>query len=109
MKFLYLNTRFYLALLIVTILFAIGFFAPFFFYVALIVLAVIVALIAVEIFLLFHKKDGITVERIVPERLSNGDKNEINLNIKIQMRFKKHGELHVRRQITLRHSRVKLP
>ena len=82
MKFLYLNTRFYLALLVVIILFTIGFFAPFFFYVALIILAVFVGLIAVEIFLLFHKKDGITVERMVPERLSNGDKNEINLNIK---------------------------
>lgn len=87
MKFLYLNTRFYLALLIVTILFAIGFFASFFFYVAIIVLAVFVALIAVEIFLLFHKKNGITAERIVPERLSNGDKNGITLNIKNNYAF----------------------
>lgn len=87
MKFLYLNTRFYLALLVVIILFAIGFFASFFFYVALIVLAVFVGVIAVEIFLLFHKKDGITVERMVPERLSNGDKNEISLNIKNNYSF----------------------
>ncbi len=82
MRFLYLNTRFYLALLLVVILFVISFFAPFFFYVALIVLAVIAALITVEIFMLFHKKEGIAAKRIVPERLSNGDKNEIGLNIK---------------------------
>ena len=35
--------------------------------------------------------------------------NQINdINIKIQMRFKKLSELHVGRQITPRHSRVKL-
>ncbi|HLW61909.1 MAG TPA: hypothetical protein VKY33_00785, partial [Flavobacterium sp.] len=29
--------------------------------------------------MLYHQKNGITVERITPERLSNGDDNEINI------------------------------
>src|SRR5690606_36601728 len=82
MKFLYLNTRFYLALLLIVILFAIGLFAPFFFYVAVVVLIALIVLITVEIFMLFHKKEGILAKRTIAERLSNGDENEIGLNVK---------------------------
>ena len=87
MRGLYLNTRFYLALLIVFLLFVIGFFLPFFYYIALIVLGIFIVLIAIEAFLLFSTKKGMEIERIVPERLSNGDKNEIVLNIKNQYPF----------------------
>jgi len=79
MRSLYLNTRFYLALLLLFITFVVGFFLPVFFFISLLFLAVFIGLIAVEIFMLYHQKSGITVERITPERLSNGDDNEINI------------------------------
>lgn len=79
MRSLYLNTRFYLALLLLFITFVVGFFLPVFFFISLLFLTVFIVLIAVEIFMLYHQKNGITVERITPERLSNGDDNEINI------------------------------
>ncbi len=81
MRSLYLNTRFYLALLLLFVTFVVGFFLPVFFYVSLIFLTVFIALIATEVFMLYHQKSGITAERIVPERLSNGDDNEIIIEL----------------------------
>ena len=88
MKFLYLNTRFYIALLLAIILFVIGFFTQFFFFIAVAFVVIFLGFVAAEVFLLFYNKKGITAERIVPERLSNGDKNEIILNIKNNYPFK---------------------
>lgn len=88
MRLLYLNTRFYLALLLVFLLFVAGFFIPVFYYGALFVLLVLVIFISTEVFMLFSTKMGIEIHRIVPERLSNGDKNEIILNVKNHYAFK---------------------
>jgi len=88
MKFLYLNTRFYLALLLTFILFVTGFFVSFFFYIAVAFLLMILAFVTIEIFMLFYSKDRISMERMIPERLSNGDKNEIILKIKNNYPFK---------------------
>src|SRR5690606_16598863 len=38
-----------------------------------------ILLLILELFLLFHLKNGISAQRIVPERLSNGDVNNIQL------------------------------
>ena len=93
MKFLYLNTRFYLALLLTFILFVTGFFLSVFFYAAIVFLLMILAFVTIEIFMLFHTKEGISMERIVPERLSNGDKNEIVLKIKNNYPFQISAEI----------------
>ncbi|GGG47518.1 hypothetical protein GCM10010976_18650 [Bizionia arctica] len=44
----------------------------------------------VDIFILFNKTTGITVERLLPERLSNGDENKITLQIKNTYPFLSH-------------------
>ncbi|SEH65041.1 Uncharacterized conserved protein, DUF58 family, contains vWF domain [Paenimyroides aquimaris] len=93
MKFLYLNTRFYLALLLTFILFVTGFFVSVFFYAAIVFLLMILAFVTIETFMLFHTKEGISMERIVPERLSNGDKNEIVLKIKNNYPFQISAEI----------------
>lgn len=90
MKLLYLNTRFYLALLVVMLAFIVGFFVPFFYYVALLLLLVFVGLVSTELFMLFHLKKGIDVKRILPERFSNGDANEVVLTIKNHYAFSCH-------------------
>lgn len=81
MKSLYLNTRFYLALLLLMVSFVIGFFIPIFYVISLLIFVVILVILAVEIFLLYQQKTGIHAERKVPERLSNGDENEVVLQL----------------------------
>lgn len=79
MKALYINTRFYLVLLIVCICFVTAMFIPVFFYIACGILVLFILLLILELFLLFHLKNGISAQRIVPERLSNGDVNNVQL------------------------------
>ena len=81
MKLLYLNTRFYIILLIVMIIFVVGFFITAFFYVALVFLSAFTLVLCVEYFMLFHQQKGITSERIIADRFSNGDANEVTIKI----------------------------
>lgn len=81
MKALYINTRFYLVLLIICICFVTAMFIPVFFYIAFGILGVFIVLLTAELFLLFHHKKGITAQRHVPERLSNGDMNDIQIRL----------------------------
>jgi len=87
MKSLYLNTRFYAALFVVMTVFVIGFFVPIFYYVAFILLVVFVLIVSVEIFMLFHLKNGLEAERIIPDRFSNGDENEVQINLESKYGF----------------------
>lgn len=87
MKSIFLNTRFYLVLLAVITAFSVGYFLPFFYYFAIGLLVVLTITLAIELFLLFHIKNGITAERIITERLSNGDTNDIQLQVKNKYPF----------------------
>ncbi|TCP21680.1 uncharacterized protein (DUF58 family) [Tenacibaculum skagerrakense] len=78
----FLNNRFYFAIAIIAMLFVVGFFIPVFFGLAKVLLFGLLLITLVDIFLLFSVKNGFTAERIIPERLSNGDENRIQLNIK---------------------------
>ncbi|CAL2063650.1 DUF58 domain-containing protein [Tenacibaculum sp. 190524A05c] len=78
----FLNNRFFYALTIVAMLFVVGFFIPLFFGLAKALLFGLLLITLIDIFLLFSVKNGVTAERSVPERLSNGDENKIQLSIK---------------------------
>ena len=78
----FLNNRFYFAIAIIAMLFVVGFFVPVFFGLAKVLLFGLLLITLVDIFLLFSVKNGFIAERIIPERLSNGDENRIQLNIK---------------------------
>lgn len=65
----------------VAILFVIGFLVPVISALAQITLAAFVALTLFEFIMLYRIRDGITVDRLVPNRLSNGDENVITLSI----------------------------
>ncbi|SNR15962.1 DUF58 domain-containing protein [Tenacibaculum jejuense] len=79
---LFLNNRFFYALGLVAALFIVGFFVPVFFDVAKILLFSICIFTFIDIILLFSKKKGITGERFLPEKLSNGDQNKIVITLK---------------------------
>lgn len=78
-KSLFLNNRFFYFLGGISLLFVLGFFVPLFFEIAKIALFVLSILTIVDAFLLYKTKEGIAINRSIPERLSNGDDNKISL------------------------------
>ncbi|MEY8758731.1 DUF58 domain-containing protein [Chryseobacterium tongliaoense] len=88
MKNLYINTRFFFALIGVGILYVLAFFFPFFMIVAHLVLLLCFLAAMVEGLLLFTQKEGVLAQRILPEKLSNGDENPVKVDVKNNYSFK---------------------
>jgi len=78
---LYLSYRFFILLLLLVVVFAAGFVFPVFFLIGQIAVASLIALVLLEIFILFTKKNPVKVKRTVSSQLSLGDENKIKLNI----------------------------
>lgn len=82
MKNLYINSRFYMALLAVGSLYVLAFFFSVLLWFVHILLILCLIILAVDIFLLFGKKSALLARRTLPEKLSNGDQNEILVSVK---------------------------
>ncbi|MDQ1098668.1 MULTISPECIES: DUF58 domain-containing protein [Chryseobacterium] len=87
MKNLYINTRFFFALIGVGILYVFAFFFPFLMWLAHAVLLLSFLAAMVEYLLLFNEKNGISAQRILPEKLSNGDENPVKVDIRNNYNF----------------------
>ena len=87
-------TSFYLGKLVyycglgIAVLFALSFFAPPFFNIALLLLVCLLISIGIDTFLLYRKKIGLEGERITGERMSNGDENKVMIRIQNHYDFK---------------------
>ncbi len=79
-KSLYLNTRFYYGINAIALLFFLSYFFDFLYYIAQLSLGVLLVLLSIDLFSLFSKK-GITANRIVPDKFSNGDENPIQIKV----------------------------
>lgn len=88
MKNLYINTRFFFALIGVGMLYILGFFFPFFMILGHIFLLLIFLTAFVDYLLVFRQKDAVLAQRILPEKLSNGDENAVKVDIKNNYSFK---------------------
>ncbi|WP_294301857.1 DUF58 domain-containing protein [uncultured Chryseobacterium sp.] len=88
MKNLYINTRFFFALIAVGILYVFAFFFPWIMVVAHMVLLFCFLAAMVDGLLIFNRKKGISAQRILPEKLSNGDENPVKIDIKNNYGFK---------------------
>ncbi|MEO5931593.1 MAG: DUF58 domain-containing protein [Candidatus Kapaibacterium sp.] len=77
---LYLDKRFFLALGGVVLLFVVGYIMPGLLFFAKISVVVVVALLAVDLILLY-RGSGFRASREAPERFSNGDDNEIQVHL----------------------------
>ncbi|WP_066433725.1 DUF58 domain-containing protein [Chryseobacterium sp. CCH4-E10] len=88
MKNLYINTRFFYMLIGVGILYIFAFFFPFLMWVAHIALMLCFLAVMVDSLFIFNKNKGISAQRILPEKLSNGDENPIKIDIKNNYDFK---------------------
>jgi len=81
MKNLFLQNRLFLVLLIIVVGFALSFGFNFLFPVFQVALLATIALVLVDVFILFIKKQVISVDREMSEQLSLGDVNNIKLTI----------------------------
>ena len=69
------------------VLFLLSFFFPWLGDVPVLVFGLVVLLLLIDIWLLYRLKKGVFVKRISPERLSNGDENEISIYIESNYSF----------------------
>ena len=81
MKTLYLKNRLFIILMLIAIGFAISFGLNFLFPIFKVSLFILMALILVDIMILFFQKQAVSVERTMSEQLSLGDKNHITLEV----------------------------
>lgn len=88
LKSLYLKKRFFIALFSLAVLFVVSYLFPEWFGVAKLLLFVLIGLFLLDIFLLYRNKLGIQAERHLPEKLSNGDENPIEIMVANRFRFK---------------------
>lgn len=88
MKKLYINNRFFFTLIGGGILYVFAFFFPFLMWVAHIALLLTFLTGMVDYLLIFNQKNGILAQRILPEKLSNGDENPVKIDIKNNYPFK---------------------
>jgi uncharacterized protein (DUF58 family) len=79
---LFFGRRFYWLLASVILLFVFSYGLPFLFEIARIFLLLLLLVCVLDWMLLFLNRKSVTVERNVPDRLSNGDENHIQLIIK---------------------------
>ena len=82
LKPLYIQNRFFYACISIIILYVLSFVFPRLLNIVSLLLLLVVALTILDIIVLFATKKGIDAERLLPEKLSNGDENPIKINIK---------------------------
>jgi uncharacterized protein (DUF58 family) len=88
MKNLYINTRFFFALIGVGVLYVFAFFFPFLMWVAHGVLLLCFLAAMVDYLFVFNQKNKILAQRILPEKLSNGDENPVKIDVKNNYGFR---------------------
>jgi uncharacterized protein (DUF58 family) len=88
MKNLYINNRFFFTLIGVGILYIFAFFFPFLMIFGHVILLLVFLAAMVDYLLLFREKNGISAQRVLPEKLSNGDENPVKVDIKNNYSFK---------------------
>ncbi len=80
-KSIYLQLRFFWVFFGITILFVVSYFFENLFTILQLILASFFLLTLVDLFLLFRNNNGIEATRVLPEKLSNGDKNKITITL----------------------------
>jgi uncharacterized protein (DUF58 family) len=82
------SSRVYLILLGISFIFVLSYFLPGLFDVARLLAAAFLITFFVDLALLFARREGLSIQRQVPERFSNGDENRVTLLIKNQNNFR---------------------
>jgi len=78
---IFLTNRFYACIVGIILLFVLAGFFPALFFIAIAILAVFVLWMIIELVYLFRSSRGVTAKRVVSDKLSNGDENEIFIDL----------------------------
>jgi uncharacterized protein (DUF58 family) len=84
---LYIHPRFYTFGCGVIMLFIVSFFIPVLFLVSQICLALLLIFLIFDVFLLFRVQEGILAQRILHDKMSNGDLNEVKIILQSKYDF----------------------
>ncbi len=84
---LFLSYRFFIALILVSLVFVYGFIYPILFVLGQVLLLLILAIVGLEIFVLFAKRSPIHAKRSVMNPLSMGDLNSVKIVVKNHYNF----------------------
>ncbi len=84
---LYLNNRFFIAIGAVIFLCVLGFALPVAFAVGKVALLVCLGLLAADLLLLYRTEKGIAGNRVLTDKLSNGDENPVTIQLQNQYPF----------------------
>jgi len=93
LKGFYLTSRFLSIVVLIVLFFFFGYYFPILFFFSKVLLVAFLTIIIIEFLILFSNKNGFFAERILADRLSNGDDNEIkivatnNYNIKTKVKI----------------------
>lgn len=88
LRSLYLTGRLFIALGVVVIIFIAAFIAGNFILLPKLLFAAVIAVVLTDIILLFRTRKGLKGHRFTPERLSNGDDNELRIHLENFYPFK---------------------
>ncbi len=89
----YIQPRFFYAGIGIVVLFALSYFIPVLFNVAQLSILVLIVLFILDFLIVFIGKNKIEATRILPDKFSNGDKNQIKLEIRNNYSFTIHLEI----------------
>jgi hypothetical protein len=94
----------------IVVLFILGFIWPLFYSLGKLSILVVVGLVFVDSILLYSKRDGVLAERIMANKLSNGDKNNISIYIQNNYSFQTQIEIldEIPHQFQIRDFLIKL-
>ena len=79
LRSLYLRTRLFVVIGVMVVIFALSAAVPVFFFAAKSLIAAVGVIFLIDVLLLYQKRNGIYGIRVPPDRLSNGDDNEIKI------------------------------
>jgi len=77
----YIQPRFFYAGIGIVVLFALSYFIPILFNIAQLSILVLIILFVLDFLIVFIGKNKIEATRILPDKFSNGDKNQINIDV----------------------------
>ena len=92
-KNLYIRSRFFVLWALVVFFFVVSFFIPILFEISQWLLVIFLLVLLMDVWILFYNRKGITADRKLPNKFSNGDKNTIQLNVTNQYKFEVHLEV----------------
>ena len=87
-KSFYLSSRFFIAVAVLVVLYVFSYFIPSLLVISNLLFAALLVLLLSDSFILFLNKKGIFSYRAAPNRLSNGDDNEIKIFLENKYAFK---------------------